>query len=66
MTLVTGLGSVDSHEQFIRDKLAVNVAPVFFYFRDAPTVTKRRFVDADLSKLFEVYFFMEDLVLGET
>lgn len=66
VTLVTGLGSVDSHEQFIRDKLLTNVAPVFFYFRDAPTVTKRRFVDADLSKLFEVYFFREDPVSGET
>jgi len=66
VTLVTGLGSVDSHEQFIRDKLLPNVTPEFFYFRDAPTVTKRRFVDADLAKLFEVYFFREDPVLGET
>lgn len=66
VTLVTGLGTVDSHEQFIRGKLLPNVDPVFFYFRDAPTVTKRRFVDADLSKLFEVYFFREDPVLGGT
>jgi rfaE bifunctional protein kinase chain/domain/rfaE bifunctional protein nucleotidyltransferase chain/domain len=66
VTLVTGLGSVDSHEQFIRDKLLGNVAPTFFYFKDAPTVTKRRFVDADLSKLFEVYFFREDPLLRET
>ena len=26
----------------------------------APTVTKRRFVDADLAKYFEVYFYRED------
>ena len=65
VTLVTGLGAYDSHEQFIRDKLLPNIAPVFYYFQDAPTVTKRRFVDVDLSKLFEVYFYKEDPVLGE-
>jgi rfaE bifunctional protein nucleotidyltransferase chain/domain len=66
VTLVTGLGTADSHEPFIRDKLLPNVDPVFFYFQDAPTVTKRRFVDADLAKMFEVYFFREDPALGET
>lgn len=65
VTLVTGLGAFDSHEQFIRDKLLPRVDPFFFYFQDAPTVTKRRFVDADLSKLFEVYFYREDPALGE-
>lgn len=65
VTLVTGLGAVDSHEQFIRQKLLKNVSPVFFYFEDAPTVTKRRFVDSDLAKLFEVYFFREDPLLKE-
>lgn len=66
VTLATGLGAVDSHEQFIRGKLLPNVDPAFFYFQDAPTVTKRRFVDADLSKLFEVYFYREDPVSAET
>jgi rfaE bifunctional protein nucleotidyltransferase chain/domain len=66
VTLLTGLGTIDSHEEFIRSKLLGNVDPVFFYFRDAPTVTKRRFVDADLSKLFEVYFFREDPIFNET
>ena len=66
VTLVTGLGSVDSHEEFIRSKLLTNVEPVFYHFQDAPTVTKRRFVDADLAKFFEVYFFREDPVLVET
>lgn len=65
VTLVTGLGAIDSHEQFVRDKLQKNVNPEFFYFEDAPTVTKRRFVDADLAKLFEVYFFREDPILKE-
>jgi rfaE bifunctional protein kinase chain/domain/rfaE bifunctional protein nucleotidyltransferase chain/domain len=66
VTLVTALGSVDSHENFIRSKLLANVTPVFFHFQDAPTTTKRRFVDSDLSKLFEVYFFREDPVLVES
>jgi rfaE bifunctional protein kinase chain/domain/rfaE bifunctional protein nucleotidyltransferase chain/domain len=66
VTLVTGLGSTDSHEEFIRGKLSQNVTPEFFYFPNAPTVTKRRFVDSDLLKLFEVYFYREDPVLGET
>lgn len=66
VTLVTALGSFDSHEDFIRAKLLANVTPVFFHFQDAPTTTKRRFVDSDLSKLFEVYFFREDPVLVES
>lgn len=65
VTLVTGLGAVDSHEDFIREKLLPNVEPVFFTFADAPTVTKRRFLDSDLTKLFEVYFFKENAVFGE-
>lgn len=66
VTLVTGLGTIDSHEEFIRSKLQPNVTPEFFYMEGAPTVTKRRFVDADLAKYFEVYFYREDPVLGET
>lgn len=57
VTLLTALGERDSHETFIRDRLRDNVKPVFSYFMDAPTVTKRRFVDNDLAKLFEIYFF---------
>ncbi|MBT5471704.1 MAG: adenylyltransferase/cytidyltransferase family protein, partial [Nitrospina sp.] len=65
VTLATGLGQFDSHEQFIRDKLLSNISPRFFYFKDAPTVTKRRFVDADMSKLFEIYFFKEKMILSD-
>jgi rfaE bifunctional protein nucleotidyltransferase chain/domain len=59
VTLLAGLGDRDSHEEFIRDKLLHNVTPVFHRFQDAPTVTKRRFVDGDLAKLFEIYFFQD-------
>lgn len=64
-TLVTGLGDINSHEDFIREKLQPNVKPVFSRFKNAPTVTKRRFVDNDLAKLFEVYFFQETPVLEQ-
>ena len=58
--LITGLGRSNSHEEFIREQLNENISPVFAYFKDAPTVTKRRFVDADLAKFFEIYFFQEN------
>jgi rfaE bifunctional protein nucleotidyltransferase chain/domain len=60
VTLVTGLGKLETHEPFIRSKMLPNVTPVFFYIDDAQTVTKRRFVDSDLNKLFEVYFASEE------
>ena len=59
VTLVGGLGDHDSHEEYIRCKLKGNIQPVFTYFKDAPTLAKRRFVDEDLTKFFEVYFFQE-------
>jgi rfaE bifunctional protein nucleotidyltransferase chain/domain len=65
VTLLTGLGNKDSHEGFIRDKLKQNVDPKFYYFKDAPTVTKRRFVDGDLNKLFEIYFFQDTPLLED-
>jgi rfaE bifunctional protein nucleotidyltransferase chain/domain len=60
VTIVTGLGGQDSHEEFIRSKLQNNVTFEPFYFPDAPTIVKRRYVDADLLKLFEVYFYNDE------
>jgi rfaE bifunctional protein nucleotidyltransferase chain/domain len=60
VTLITGLGDFDSHEDFIMSKLEDNIEIVVEYFVGAPTVTKRRFVDGDLNKFFEVYFFKEE------
>lgn len=57
VSLVAGLGDTDSHEEFILEKLQKNVTPIFSRFVNSPTVTKRRFVDSDMAKLFEVYFF---------
>lgn len=56
--LVTLLGSKDSKEEFITKNLKPNISTKFFYRDDAPTVVKRRFVDAAfLNKLFEIYYF---------
>jgi rfaE bifunctional protein nucleotidyltransferase chain/domain len=57
VTVATGLGKQNSHEEFICSKLQKNVSPAFFYFEDSPTIVKRRYVDGDLLKLFEVYFY---------
>lgn len=56
VTLLTALGQQNSHEAFIRDHLKPAVVPEFLWFRNRPTLVKRRFVDADMAKLFEVYF----------
>jgi rfaE bifunctional protein nucleotidyltransferase chain/domain len=60
VTLVTGLGRQNSHEEFIRSKMHKNVILEQFYFQDAPTIVKRRYVDMDLLKLFEVYFYNDE------
>lgn len=64
VTLLTMLGKTHSFEEYIRSKLNTNIQPAFFYSEDAPTTVKRRFVDGDLNKLFEVYYF-EDAPLVE-
>ena len=54
--VVTCLGRQNSYEEFILAHLKPNVSAKFFYRPDAPTIVKRRFVEADfLRKLFEVY-----------
>lgn len=65
ITLITGLGKGDNHEDFIRSKLKENIIPQFYYFEDAPTIVKRRFVDGDLNKLFEVYDYNEEPTLED-
>jgi len=63
VTLVTFLGTRDSREEFIRERLAPNVKPTFFYKADSPTIIKRRYVESLLlSKLFEVYIFNDEFL----
>lgn len=65
-SLLTVLGERDSHEEFIRSKLSDDVCATFFYRQDGPTIVKRRFVDVDMAKLFEVYFFNERALMEAT
>jgi rfaE bifunctional protein kinase chain/domain/rfaE bifunctional protein nucleotidyltransferase chain/domain len=58
--IVSGLGREKESEEFIRANLPKNISPEFYYFVDAPTVVKQRFVDSDLNKLFEVYMYDEN------
>lgn len=59
ITLLGALGDSDIYKDFILEKLDKNINPIFTYFKNSPTLTKRRFVDKDLAKLFEIYFFNE-------
>ena len=59
--LLTMLGSVDSHEDFIREKLAPGVEPEFLTMQGSPTIVKRRFIETyPFQKLFEVYVMDEE------
>lgn len=63
--LVTYLGKDDPQESFIRERLHPNVRSNFIYKSGSPTIVKRRYVEQTLlSKLFEVYFFNDDLLEG--
>ncbi len=55
VSLITAIGDNQKEESFIRDRLKENVDPVLFYFKNAPTITKRRYVDDEMNKFFEVY-----------
>lgn len=61
VTLVTGLGKNNSYESFIRSKLAPNINSEFFYYNQGCTLVKRRFLDQEMIKLFEVYLCTQDM-----
>ena len=56
VVLVAGLGRKKSHEKFVRSNLLANVTSNFFYYRNSPTLVKRRYIDNEMNKQFEVYF----------
>ncbi len=65
VSFLSALGSIDSHEEFIRGSLSPAVAPHFVIQKDRPTILKRRFLETNpLQKLFEVYV-MDDRPLME-
>lgn len=54
--LVSALGEINPCEEFVRGKLAGNIAAEFVRVAGAPTIVKRRFLEEYLAaKLFEVY-----------
>lgn len=56
VTLLTAIGKEPGTLDYIADKLAPNVTLAHIDFPTAQTLIKRRFVDQDLQRLFEVYF----------
>ena len=51
------LGTQDSHEEFIREKLNPKIDAMFLYMPGSRTIVKRRLVEFyPFQKLFEVYF----------
>lgn len=56
VSLVTFLGTKDSQEEFINEKLNPNIEKIFLYRKDSPTIVKRRFIENYFfTKLLEVY-----------
>lgn len=59
--MLTSLGTRDSQEDFIREKLDAKIDKMFLYMNNVPTIVKRRFVELyPLQKLFEVYIMMNE------
>ena len=60
--IVTLLGTQDSYEQFIREKLDPKIDATFLYMPGAPTIVKRRLVETyPFQKLFEIYTMEPDV-----
>ena len=56
VSLACYLGAEKTEEEFVRGSLKTNVAPLFVYKSESPTIVKRRFVDSySLAKLLGVY-----------
>ncbi len=57
VTFVSVLGAQHSYESFIKQKIHNNIRTELFFANQRSTLVKRRFVDGDMCKLFEVYFY---------
>ena len=60
VTIATGIGSYESDETFIRQKLGDNIDKKIFHFSNAPTIKKTRYLDDDGNRFFEVYHYKAD------
>ena len=66
--LIAMVGQFETEEPFIREHLAGNINPTFFYKEDSPTIVKQRYVleGPTIQKLFEVHRINQrDLTLPE-
>ncbi len=64
--LLTYLGRVNSHEDFVRQNLRKTITPTFVHKANSPTILKRRYVDNYLStKMLEVYEMNDAPISGE-
>lgn len=54
--IVSALGSIDRREEFVRQALRPGITPTFITKTDAPTIVKRRYIDAySHAKMMGVY-----------
>lgn len=52
--LLTAIGEEHKNSAFIKEHLTPNVRPTFYYY-PGKTLTKRRYIGNDFSRLFEIY-----------
>jgi cytidyltransferase-like protein len=56
ITVISQIGSRDSHEEFLRSQLSERVQPIFLARDDSPTIVKRRFIESYFfTPMFELY-----------
>jgi rfaE bifunctional protein nucleotidyltransferase chain/domain len=61
VSVLSFLGSEDSHEAFVRSGLRSNVTPLFMTMPGRPTIVKKRYVEHYLlQKLFEIYVIEDE------
>lgn len=64
--LVSALGSVDRREEFVRSTLRPGIAPTFVTKTGAPTIVKRRYIDAySRAKMMGVYHMETSPLTGD-
>lgn len=64
--VVSALGSVDRREAFVRESLRPGITPTFVTKTGAPTIVKRRYIDAySRAKMMGVYHMDTSPLVGE-
>jgi bifunctional ADP-heptose synthase (sugar kinase/adenylyltransferase) len=65
--ILSFLGTCDSHEDFIRQRLSPNIEAMFLHLPGLPTTIKRRFVESyPFQKLFEVYVMNDEIAAAHS